>query len=79
MVLFDWRAHGKTGLLSPTLTSDGLYEGDDFVCIAAKAKTVGCPAKFWFAGFSLGGQLALWAGKSALSLPQPALQTSYAE
>ncbi|MBW4968785.1 hypothetical protein KZZ04_20875, partial [Pseudoalteromonas sp. CR1] len=27
VILFDWRAHGKTAELSPTLTSDGLYEG----------------------------------------------------
>ncbi|MES1021934.1 alpha/beta fold hydrolase [Gloeocapsa sp. BRSZ] len=65
VVLFDWRAHGKTALLSPTLTSDGLYEGEDFVQIAAQAKAMGCPAKFWFTGFSLGGQLALWAIKAA--------------
>lgn len=26
VVMFDWRAHGKTAELSPTLTSDGLYE-----------------------------------------------------
>ncbi|MEB3182148.1 MAG: alpha/beta fold hydrolase [Nostocaceae cyanobacterium] len=68
VVLFDWRAHGKTAELSPTLTSDGLYEGEDFVHIAAKAKALGCPAKFWFMGFSLGGQLALWAGKAAQTL-----------
>ncbi len=79
VVFFDWRAHGKTALLSPTLTSDGIYEGDDFVCIAAKAKTMGCPPNFWFAAFSLGGQLALWAGKSALSLPQPALEMGLEE
>ncbi|NEP42042.1 MAG: alpha/beta fold hydrolase [Okeania sp. SIO2H7] len=79
VVLFDWRAHGKTGLLSPTLTSDGLYEGDDFVCIAAKAKAMGCPAKFWLAGFSLGGQLALWAGKSARALPQQAREMGLEE
>jgi hypothetical protein len=65
VVLFDWRAHGKTAELSPTLTSDGLYEGEDFVRIAAGAKAMGCPAKFWFTGFSLGGQLALWAVKAA--------------
>ncbi|KAB8329979.1 alpha/beta fold hydrolase [Scytonema tolypothrichoides VB-61278] len=65
VVLFDWRAHGKTGLLSPTLTSDGLYEGEDFVRIAAAAKAMGCPGKFWFIGYSLGGQLALWALKAA--------------
>ncbi|MEB3829343.1 YheT family hydrolase [Phormidium sp. CCY1219] len=65
VVLFDWRAHGKTGELSPTLTSDGLYEGEDFVRIAAKAKTMGCPAPFWFTGYSLGGQLALWGVKAA--------------
>lgn len=65
VVLFDWRAHGKTALLSPTLTSDGLYEGDDFVQIAAQAKALGCPAPFWFTGYSLGGQLALWGVKAA--------------
>jgi uncharacterized protein len=63
VVLFDWRAHGKTAELSPTLTSDGLYEGEDFVCIAAQSKAIGCPAPFWFTGYSLGGQLALWAAK----------------
>lgn len=68
VVLFDWRAHGKTAELSPTLTSDGLYEGEDFVRIAAQAKAMGCPAPFWFTGFSLGGQLALWAVKSAQTI-----------
>ncbi|OCQ97839.1 esterase [Oscillatoriales cyanobacterium USR001] len=68
VVLFDWRAHGKTAELSPTLTSDGLYEGEDFVRIAAAAKKMGCPAPFWFTGYSLGGQLALWAVKSAQAI-----------
>jgi uncharacterized protein len=68
VVLFDWRAHGKTAALSPTLTSDGLYEGEDFVRIAAAAKKMGCPAPFWFTGYSLGGQLALWAVKSAQAI-----------
>lgn len=68
VVLFDWRAHGKTADLSPTLTSDGLYEGEDFVHIAAQAKAMGCPAPFWFTGFSLGGQLALWAIKAAQTI-----------
>ncbi len=68
VVLFDWRAHGKTAQLSPTLTSDGLYEGEDFVWIAAQAKAMGCPAPFWFTGFSLGGQLALWAIKASQNL-----------
>jgi predicted alpha/beta-fold hydrolase len=68
VVFFDWRAHGKTAELSPTLTSDGLYEGEDFVRIAATAKAMGCPKKFWFTGFSLGGQLALWAVKAAMAL-----------
>lgn len=68
VVLFDWRAHGKTAELSPTLTSDGLYEGEDFVRIAAQAKEMGCPAPFWFTGFSLGGQLALWAVKAAQTI-----------
>lgn len=70
VVLFDWRAHGKTAELSPTLTSDGLYEGEDFVRIAAEAKAMGCPPSFWFTGFSLGGQLALWAVKAAQDLAQ---------
>ncbi|MEA5503970.1 alpha/beta fold hydrolase [Halotia wernerae UHCC 0503] len=70
VVLFDWRAHGKTAELSPTLTSDGLYEGEDFVRIAAAAASMGCPSKFWFAGFSLGGQLALWGLKAAAELTQ---------
>lgn len=65
IVLFDWRAHGKTAQLSPTLTSDGLFEGEDFVRIAAQAKGMGCPAPFWFTAYSLGGQLALWAIKAA--------------
>ncbi|MGV2829959.1 YheT family hydrolase [Myxosarcina sp. GI1(2024)] len=68
VVLFDWRAHGKTAELSATLTSDGLYEGEDFVRIAAAAKTMGCPAPFWFTGFSLGGQLALWGVNSAQTM-----------
>ncbi|HEY9641388.1 MAG TPA: alpha/beta fold hydrolase [Coleofasciculaceae cyanobacterium] len=68
IALFDWRAHGKTAELSPTLTSDGLYEGEDFVRIAAQAKTLGCPAPFWFTGYSLGGQLALWAVKAAQTI-----------
>ncbi|MGE5655915.1 MAG: YheT family hydrolase [Actinomycetota bacterium] len=70
VVLFDWRAHGKTALLSPSLTSDGLYEGEDFVRIAAEAKALGCPAPFWFTGYSLGGQLALWAVKSAQAIAE---------
>mgnify|MGYP000206247228 CR=1 FL=1 len=68
VVLFDWRAHGKTAHLSPTLTSDGLYEGEDFVRIASQAKTIGCPGKYWFTGYSLGGQLALWAVKASQDL-----------
>lgn len=68
VVLFDWRAHGKTAQLSSTLTSDGLYEGEDFVYIAAQAKAMGCPAPFWFTGYSLGGQLALWAVKASQEL-----------
>ncbi|EDX84289.1 hydrolase, alpha/beta fold family, putative [Synechococcus sp. PCC 7335] len=68
VVIFDWRAHGKTAKLSPALTSDGLYEGEDFVRIAAAAKHMGAPAPFWFTGFSLGGLLALWGIKAAQEL-----------
>ena len=70
VVIFDWRAHGRTAKLSPTLTSDGLYEGEDFVRIAAAAKDIGAPAPFWFTGFSLGGLLALWGIKAAQDLPE---------
>ncbi|AFY67992.1 YheT family hydrolase [Geitlerinema sp. PCC 7407] len=74
VVLFDWRAHGKSAELSPVLTSDGLYEGEDFVRIAAQAKALGCPAPLWFTGYSLGGQLALWGVKAAQVMePLPAL------
>lgn len=69
VVIFDWRAHGQTAKLSPTLTSDGLYEGEDFVRIAAEAKAMGCPAPIWFTAFSLGGLLALWGVKFAQELP----------
>lgn len=68
VVIFDWRAHGKSMELSPALTSDGLYEGEDFVRIAEQAAALGCPSKFWFVGYSLGGQLALWGGKVAPSI-----------
>lgn len=68
VILFDWRAHGKSGELSPTLTSDGLYEGQDFVHIADQSKAMGFPSPFWFTGFSLGGQLALWGGHAAQDL-----------
>ncbi|MFB2839458.1 YheT family hydrolase [Floridanema evergladense] len=68
VVLFDWRAHGKTAELSSTLTSDGLFEGEDFVRIASQVKEMGCPAPFWFTGYSLSGQLALWAVKAAQDL-----------
>lgn len=60
VILFDWRAHGESAKLSTSLTSDGINEGKDFVSIAAESKTLGCPAPFWFTGYSLGGQLALW-------------------
>jgi predicted alpha/beta-fold hydrolase len=68
VVLFDWRAHGKTAELSPTLTSDGLYEGEDFIRIANTAKQLGCPSQFWLTGYSLGGQLALWGIKAGESI-----------
>ncbi|TVP68432.1 MAG: alpha/beta fold hydrolase [Leptolyngbya sp. LCM1.Bin17] len=68
VVLFDWRAHGKTADLSPTLTSDGIYEGEDYLALAAAAKALGCPPPYWFMGYSLSGQLALWAGKAAMAL-----------
>ncbi|MBE9221567.1 esterase [Cyanobacterium stanieri LEGE 03274] len=61
IILFDWRAHGKTAQLSPVLTSDGIFEGQDFLSIASHAKQEGFPSKFWFTGYSLGGKLALWA------------------
>ncbi|MDX2255319.1 MAG: alpha/beta fold hydrolase [Pseudanabaenaceae cyanobacterium bins.39] len=64
VVLFDWRAHGKTAELSPALTSDGIYEGEDYIRIADAAKKLGCPAPFWLTGYSLGGQLALWGIKA---------------
>jgi predicted alpha/beta-fold hydrolase len=78
VVLFDWRAHGKTAEFSPTLTSDGLHEGKDFVCIAAQAKQLGYPPPYWFSGFSLGGQLALWAVHAAATIEQWQSECSFA-
>ena len=72
VILFDSRSHGKTAELSPTLGSDGLYEGEDFVRIAAEAKKMGCPGKFWFTGYSLGGDLALWGVKAGQDLSKAA-------
>ena len=69
VVIYDWRAHGQSAKLSSALTSDGLYEGEDFVRIAAAAKVMGCPAPMWFTAFSLGGLLALWGVKAAQTLP----------
>ncbi|PSN16764.1 esterase [filamentous cyanobacterium CCT1] len=69
VVMFDWRAHGKTAELSPTLTSDGIYEGHDYIALAAQAKALGCAPPFWFMGYSLSGQLALWGAKAAMALP----------
>ncbi|XTZ11848.1 MAG: hypothetical protein ACP8RL_07395 [cyanobacterium endosymbiont of Rhopalodia inflata] len=68
VVLFDWRAHGRTAELSLSLTSNGLHEGEDFVRIAAQVKATGSPAPFWFTGYSLGEQLALWGVKAAETL-----------
>ncbi len=79
VLLFDWRAHGKTAQLSPTLTSDGLHESDDFVALAKQALDQGCAPPFWFVGYSLGGQLALWGAKAAEQLrqdPDPLLDPS---
>lgn len=68
VILFDWRAHGKTAQLSSTLTSDGIDEGKDFIQIASQAKKLGFPTPFWFTGYSLGGQLALWGIKEAQTI-----------
>ena len=70
VVLFDWRAHGKTAELSPQLTSDGIHEGEDFVQIARQSVQLGCPAPIWLFGYSLGGQLALWGVKAGENVPE---------
>ncbi|XTZ10050.1 MAG: hypothetical protein ACQZ3N_08015 [cyanobacterium endosymbiont of Rhopalodia yunnanensis] len=51
MVLFDWRAHGRTAELSPSLTSNGLHEGEDFVRIAAQVKATGSPILVYWLSF----------------------------
>ena len=76
VVLFDWRAHGESAKLSSVLTSDGINEGKDFVNIAAESKSLGCPAPFWFTGYSLGGQLALWGIYYSQFLPVEGLDSS---
>ncbi len=68
VVAFDWRAHGETARLSPTLTSDGIFEGEDFVLLAARSLQLGCRPPFYFFGYSLGGQLALWGIEAGQNL-----------
>jgi predicted alpha/beta-fold hydrolase len=63
VLLLDWRAHGKSVEHSPVFTSDGIHEGRDFLCAAHWLKTQNYPAPFFFSGYSLGGQLALWGAK----------------
>jgi predicted alpha/beta-fold hydrolase len=70
VVLFDWRAHGKTAQLSPVLTSDGIHEGFDYISIAEQAIELGCPTPIFLAGYSLGGQLALWGNYRAMDIPE---------
>ena len=70
VVLFDWRAHGKTAKLSPQLTSDGIHEGEDYVRIARQSVQLGCPAPMWVIGYSLGGQLALWGVRAGRDVPE---------
>ncbi len=71
VVLFDWRAHGRSAQMSPALTSDGIHEGPDFVCIARQARDLGCPDPIWLGGYSLGGQLALWGVHTAQQWGDP--------
>ncbi|MCS7292205.1 MAG: alpha/beta fold hydrolase [Gloeomargarita sp. SKYBB_i_bin120] len=71
VLLFDSRGQGKTGWLSPALPSDGLQEGYDFLALATAAQGLGCPPPYWFVGYSLGGQLALWAGWAAMQASRP--------
>lgn len=68
VLLYDWRAHGKTAVLSPVPSSDGWREGEDLVCLAQQLAQLGCPKTMALAGFSLGGQLALWGLKAAREL-----------
>lgn len=65
VLLLDWRAHGNSIQYSPCFTSDGLYEGRDFLGAANWLKTQNYPTPFFFSGYSLGGQLALWGAKYA--------------
>lgn len=68
VVLYDWRAHGRTAQLSAAPSSDGWREGEDQVRMAEQLVALGCPPKVVLAGFSLGGQLALWGLKTAHEL-----------
>lgn len=66
VLLYDWRGHGKTAELSPAPSSDGWREGSDLVQLAWQLIALGCPDTVALAGFSLGGQLALWGLKAAV-------------
>lgn len=69
VIRFDWRGHGRSAALSPTLTSDGLKEGQDFLAIAKQAIALGYPKPLWCVGYSLGGQLALWGAWASQNDP----------
>ncbi|QFZ92996.2 YheT family hydrolase [Synechococcus elongatus] len=71
VLLFDWRAHGRSLEFSPVLTSDGLREGHDFLALAAQARQLGLPEPYIFGGYSLGGQLALWGAWRGLQEGYP--------
>ncbi|WP_245395457.1 YheT family hydrolase [Anthocerotibacter panamensis] len=74
--LYDWRGHGQTGERSPAPSSDGWREGEDQVRMAEQLVALGCPERVSLAGFSLGGQLALWGLKAAVELGTPFIQSA---
>ncbi|WP_287129912.1 YheT family hydrolase [Candidatus Cyanaurora vandensis] len=74
VVLYDWRAHGRTALYSPVPSADGWREGEDQVRMAEQLVALGCPDWVALAGFSLGGQLALWGLKATHDLDSPLIR-----
>jgi hypothetical protein len=72
-VLFDWRGHGRSAELSAVPPSDGWRDGEDIVRLTREAIALGCAAPAVAVGFSLGGQLVLWALKAAAEAGEGAI------
>lgn len=71
VLLYDWRSHGKSAVLSPVPSADGWREGADQVYLAEQLVALGCPPMVALVGYSLGGQLVFWGLQEAVARRSP--------